>query len=301
MTDHDALISRLHDLGSAPIDSATASQHLTAVAVAPRGRDRKWLKAKVAGFLAAGVLVGGTGLASAGALPDAVQDKVSTLAAKVGLNLPKGTARYSGAECGVDANGEPIEWRNHGQYMKSLPKDQRAAAEGSKCGKPLASIKGDDADTGKPVDSPEDPNACKQAGKGRGNGHASAKGVEKANPRAKEKAGALDGSEPAAAPGKPACVEDNKPQPPVGGKAGDTDDPPPADDGNEGTADDTSGRPDAPAAREDNAARDEHGRSLDDAPPPDDTREGDGPSPDGVGGPPADDPANPYDDPEPTD
>lgn len=308
MTDHDPLIARLHDLGSQPVDTATASQHLTALSTTTSpalARDRKWSMAKVAGIFTAGLFIGGTGLASAGALPDTVQDKVAVAAAKVGVDLPRGTARYTAAECGVDADGKPIEWRNHGQYLKSLPKDQREAASANDCGKPLRSVGGDDTsdadDAATPTSGAATENgsaACEHPGKGRGAGHASDKASEKANDKAKAKAGALDDSEPASKPGKPDCIEDKKPAAPVTGQSTETDDPPPADE-EEGVDDDTSGRPTSPGTSQDHGARDQQGRSFDDAPPSDDESAPAGP--DDMGGTPADDPANPYDDPEPED
>ncbi|HUS61019.1 MAG TPA: hypothetical protein VMY34_02410 [Acidimicrobiales bacterium] len=298
MTTHDTIIARLNDLGSNPVDPATASQHLTTLATAatPAEPSRWWTKARVAAAFAAGILIGGTGLASAGALPDVVQDKVANVAAKVGLDLPQGTARYAGAECGLDADGQPIEWRNHGQYLKSLPADQREAASSSKCGKPLSSINGDTSDAG----DEDGPNACKGAGKGRGNGHASSKAAQKANVKAKEHAGALDGSEPTEKPGKPDCVDELN----SGGVAGTSDevddDAAPGDDEDEISDDETAGRPASPGQSDDHAARDDHGRSLDDDAPGDD--EG-SPSADDddLGSGPSDDAGNPYDDADPGD
>ena len=50
-----------------------------------RGR---FFRAKVAGLVVAGTLVGSTGLAFAGVLPDAAQNAAATVLSKVGITIP---------------------------------------------------------------------------------------------------------------------------------------------------------------------------------------------------------------------
>ena len=167
-TDPNAsLTRRLGALGAQPVEPAVASQHLTAlasVAVRPAGGVRQ--KLQVAGALVAGLLIGSTGLAVAGALPDPLQDASSTALAKVKVDVPAGTERYDGPEC----EGTP---RNRGQYLKQ----QRAkgpgafaAAKASNCGKPLASLNrdADDAERDDDGDTREDKSKADKPDKSRG-------------------------------------------------------------------------------------------------------------------------------------
>lgn len=137
------LTDRLRALGSEPVDAHTQGVHLSmmATAAAPAAkRGSAW--AKLAAAFSAGVLLGGTGLASAGMLPDGAQDVAHTTLAKVGVEVPVGTARYNDpAVCGTDEDGKP--WKNHGQYVKAHKGDPDASK--SDCGKPLSSL-GDDED-----------------------------------------------------------------------------------------------------------------------------------------------------------
>ena len=84
---------------------------------------------KVVAAFAVGLLAGTTGLASAGALPDGAQEAAHHAFGVVGVTVPHGD-RYQGPEC-----GGPV--KNHGQYVRSQPKGQRAQAAASRCGKPL--------------------------------------------------------------------------------------------------------------------------------------------------------------------
>ena len=135
MSEHDDLEARLRALGSDPVDPAVQSRHLTAMASVHWRRSRLG-RAKVVAAFAAGLVLGGTGLASAGALGP-VQDPVADAAAKVGVNLPGGTERVNATNtptaCEVDGTTSPTTFRNHGAYVKAGgdPKDP--------CGKPLTS------------------------------------------------------------------------------------------------------------------------------------------------------------------
>ncbi len=97
-TDPDATLARrLGALGSQPVEPAVASQHLTAMASVPaRPAGGLRQKLQVAGALVAGLLIGSTGLAVAGALPDPLQDASSTALGKVNLDVPAGTERFDG-------------------------------------------------------------------------------------------------------------------------------------------------------------------------------------------------------------
>lgn len=195
MDDHAPLVERLRDLGRRPIDPAISRDHLSAMAgVRPR-RGQAWTRLKVGGAFAAGLLLGGTGLASAGALPGPAQNVAHTTLSKVGVNVPHGTARFNDpAVCGLDpATQQPF--RNHGQYVKAHKGDPAAAQ--SRCGKPLKA--GTGADPGsppKPAEDPADPNRP-GGGNGKGNGNGRGNG-DKVKP-AKDK-GADEAKEPAAPP-----------------------------------------------------------------------------------------------------
>lgn len=129
MDDTDPLAERLRDLGRRPVDPATASQHLTAMASAG-SRPRTWTRAKVGAAFFAGLLVGGTGLASAGALPGSVQDAAHTTLAQVGVQVPDG---HGPTRSTVGCGG--VTYKNHGQFVKA--QKDKAAAAAQPCGKPV--------------------------------------------------------------------------------------------------------------------------------------------------------------------
>ena len=173
MDNEDALAARLRELGSHPVDPASSSRHLSAMATVGRGRRRLWTRLKVGAAFGAGLLLGGTGLASAGALPTSAQDVANKTLAKVGVKVPQGTERFNDpAICGTDpATQQPFG--NHGQYVKAHQGDPAAAQ--SRCGKPLKAGQ-EEAPSDKPAVDPSDPSAGKgNAGKGNGNGNGKAK------------------------------------------------------------------------------------------------------------------------------
>ena len=177
MDDHDALVDRLRDLGRQPVEPATASRHLSEMAAAPSGHSRLWTRLKIGAAFAAGLIVGGTGLASAGALPGPAQDAARTTLSKVGVNVPHGTERFNDpAVCGLDPSTQK-PFRNHGQYVKAHKGDPAAAQ--SRCGKPLtAGTEAEEAPTG----SPADPGARQGNGNGNngnGKGHGKNKNKDK--------------------------------------------------------------------------------------------------------------------------
>lgn len=154
MTEFDDLVARLRALGSRPVDPTVASEHLTAMAdVRSRAGSRatgRFGRMKIAAAFAAGIVLGGTSLASAGVMGSTVQDKVADAAAHVNVNLPGGTERY-----GVGAPECPgyTEGMNHGQWVKAHKGDAEAAK--SDCGKPKHSVdkSQNDANENEPGDS----------------------------------------------------------------------------------------------------------------------------------------------------
>ena len=142
MNENEDLISRLRALGRRPVDTGVASQHLAALAD-PAGAGASWSgrhRLKIVAAFAVGLLAGTSGLATAGALPNGAQEVAHKTLGAVGVKVPHGD-RYWGQECA----GEKL--KNHGQYVKSQPKEKRAEAAKSRCGKPVqAGSDGDNAD-----------------------------------------------------------------------------------------------------------------------------------------------------------
>jgi hypothetical protein len=164
MNEHDDLISRLRAFGRRPVDAGLADRHLSAMAApsladAPRSRHRL----RVVAAFAVGLLAGTTGLATAGALPNGVQEIAHHTLGSVGVNVPHGD-RYQGPECGGVV-------KNHGQYVRSQPKGDRAAAAASRCGKPLGAGAGDDGSDDGNGGAPKKSGGCQGpppwAGKGK--------------------------------------------------------------------------------------------------------------------------------------
>jgi hypothetical protein len=113
MTEFDDLVARLRALGSQPVDPVVASEHLTAMASVRAGRTRpvgRFQRLKVGAAFAAGIVLGGTSLASAGVMGQTVQDKVADAAQHVNVNLPGGTQR-SADGCGGRS------YKNHGDFV----------------------------------------------------------------------------------------------------------------------------------------------------------------------------------------
>ena len=81
------------------------------------------MRSKVAVAFAAGLVLGGTSLASAGVLGNTPQNAVADAAGHVGLDLPGGTPR-STEGCGGQT------YKNHGQFVS------RGGDPHSPCGKP---------------------------------------------------------------------------------------------------------------------------------------------------------------------
>lgn len=135
MNEHDDLIARLRALGERPVEPALASRHLTAMAAVGRPRGARFGRAKVVAAFVAGLVLGTTGLASAGVMGAGVQDSLADAAAKVGVNLPGGKPRYS---AGCDGYTEGM---THGQYVSAATNaEERKARAKSDCGKPSQAV-----------------------------------------------------------------------------------------------------------------------------------------------------------------
>ena len=156
MDEHDPLIERLRGLGPDRIDPAVAARHLGAMAGIPV-KTHRFVKAKVGTAFFAGLMLGGTGLAYADALPASVQSVAHGALSQVGLSVPNGhgPARYNGPEC----TGGP--YANHGQYVRSHKSDPNAGQ--SRCGKPVQAGNGTD-------DGTEPPENDQGGSQGRGHG-----------------------------------------------------------------------------------------------------------------------------------
>jgi hypothetical protein len=178
MDEHDRLVERLRTFGRRSIAPDVSDRHLGAMRGA-QVRAPRFVKLKVGVAFAAGLTLGGTGLASAGVLPAPVQSAAHGALAQVGVSVPNGhtghgPARYNGPEC----TGGP--YANHGQYVRSHPSDPNAGS--SRCGKPVQagnehSTNGTEAPDA--TDAPDAPNATDApndqggppAGVGQGHGH----------------------------------------------------------------------------------------------------------------------------------
>jgi len=86
----------------------------------------------------AGFLFGSLGLASAGALPDSVQDVAHDVLDHVGVDVPPGHDRFNDP---TECPGGP--YKNHGDFVKQN-KDNASSAAQSDCGKPLVSTQHSD-------------------------------------------------------------------------------------------------------------------------------------------------------------
>jgi hypothetical protein len=156
MDEHDPLVERLRSLGRDPVRPGVAARHLDAMAGAPV-KTHRFVKVKVGTAFFAGLMLGGTGLAYADALPAPVQVAAHGALSDLGVSVPNGhgPARYNGPEC----SGGP--YANHGQYVRSHHADPNAGT--SRCGKPVqAGSGGATGDT----EAPETPDTDQGNGPG---------------------------------------------------------------------------------------------------------------------------------------
>ena len=200
----DGLTARLRALGQLPVDAATQSRHLTAMAeaaAAPTLFGTFANRMRVAVALVVGFMLGTTGLASAGALGP-LQPIASTTLEKVGINVPHpddaGTARHR-------EGCEDVSYKNRGSYLKAIRekygKDstQLEAAKASRCGMPVGSdADGDDADD---ADESKDATESKEKGKPESPGKSADKGTSADKAAKADKANKGEASDDAGAKG----------------------------------------------------------------------------------------------------
>lgn len=173
MDEHDPVVDRLRRLARQPLDQDLAARHLADMAGARRTRRASLssVRWKVGAAFFAGLLLGGTGLATAGALPGPVQNVAHSTLSEVGVDVPDGhgPARYNGPECGLDPQTHQ-PFKNHGQYVKAHRNDPNAGQ--SRCGKPVQAgteTPGvtEPPESPEPTDAPETPEVP-----GKGSAHA---------------------------------------------------------------------------------------------------------------------------------
>ncbi len=151
MEEHDPIVESLRSLGEQPVDPVTASRHLSRMA-GVRARTSFSTKVKIGAALGIGLFVGGSGLATAGALPGPAQDVAHTVLSSVSVNVPGGPQRYNGPECGGT-------YKNHGQYVRTHTQDPNGGQ--SRCGKPIQAGTGSDS-----TDAPDTPDKSSGAPQG---------------------------------------------------------------------------------------------------------------------------------------
>lgn len=170
MTDHekDWLVDRLRALGTQPIDPALQSQHVGAMVTAAVDQaqrstflGRLGRRVQLGAALAVGVLLGTTGLATAGALGPLQPIAATGVEAVTPLDVPDGKGRGKSAEAKLKAKGSEagangvervtegceagISTRNRGQYLKGVREKfgndsaELTAAKASRCGMPVNS------------------------------------------------------------------------------------------------------------------------------------------------------------------
>lgn len=145
-----AVVERLAALGRVAVDPAVQARHLTAMA-GVRRRANRFGRAKLVAAFAAGLVLGGTGLASAGVLGEKPQNTVADAAARIGLDLPGGTPRST-----EGCEGET--YKNHGQFVRA------GGDPHAPCGKPVVATTGQSENVGT-----ADERGCRPPWAGRGN------------------------------------------------------------------------------------------------------------------------------------
>jgi hypothetical protein len=125
-----SIVDQLRRAGETPLDDATRTRVLRSVTGRVVARHQRSVRLKVGAAALGGFLLGGTGLASAGALPAPAQDAAHHVFHAVGVSVPPGHDRYNDpAAC----PGGP--YANHGAYVRAHKGDPAAAQ--SRCGKPV--------------------------------------------------------------------------------------------------------------------------------------------------------------------
>ena len=179
------VVRRLRALAERPVEPGTAGRVLARARRAPASRWRT-TRLKVAAATAGGFLVGSMGLASAGTLPNPVQDVAHSALGAVGISVPPGHDRYNGPECGGT-------YANHGEYVRAHPDDP--AAGRSPCGKPNRAAKRGGGQPAAEASDRRGPPPWAQ-----GNGQGKAKGKDKAKAPGGDEAEAEEEREAAPAP-----------------------------------------------------------------------------------------------------
>ena len=110
MNEHDALIRRLHDLGSAPVDPGVAASHLATLSTVTPAPVQPFKRGHlmVVGAMVATTFVSGSAMAGAmtGNLPGPAQDAAHTVLAKVGKDVPRSEKGQARAEAAKAAKAE---------------------------------------------------------------------------------------------------------------------------------------------------------------------------------------------------
>ena len=162
----DWLTERMRSLGAQQIDPAMQSKHLTEMAeaaAAPSLLGTTWSRVKLGVALGVGILLGATGLTSAGALGPLQPIASTAVEAATPLDVPNGKSAEAhaanDARKEAKANGEKsggvervtegceqgISTRNRGQYLKGIREQygedsaELAAAKLTRCGMPVNS------------------------------------------------------------------------------------------------------------------------------------------------------------------
>jgi hypothetical protein len=165
MDEHQEIADRLRALGNAPVDPALSRTTVAAMHAAGPGARPTRRRAAIAAAALTGFLAGSFGLASAGALPDGLQDRAQSVLEHVGVDVPPGHVRYNDP---VVCPGGP--YKNHGEYVRTHKDDPNAGS--SPCGKPVNSVDGtgSDASDSEASDAPESDDATSgNPGQGKGN------------------------------------------------------------------------------------------------------------------------------------
>jgi hypothetical protein len=121
VSDEFEVIARLHALADQPVDEALAVRHADLLGAQPAwsatAAKARWRTMVASGTIAAAVFAGTGIAAAAGNLPTPAQNAAHSVLSKVGVDVPKGTARSTE---GCDGK----TYANHGQF-RALPAQGR--------------------------------------------------------------------------------------------------------------------------------------------------------------------------------
>lgn len=152
------LTERLRALGDEPVEPTVRARHISQMAgqhrekLVPRLAQSRLFRSRlrVGAAFFAGLLIGGSGMAVAGALPSPAQSVAHDVLGAVGVGIPDG----KGKPRSVEGCPEGQTFANHGQYMKWVAENggDTEAASTSECGKPLKGEKPANAGPKEPGD-----------------------------------------------------------------------------------------------------------------------------------------------------